>query len=763
MPLSTAIVAVAAFVAGWAPVNVALAAPATANAPQYVGAAVCAECHPRQTDQWRGSHHALAMQQASEKSVLGNFENARFVHGGVVSRFFKRDGKYFVTTDGADGRLADFEIKFTFGVYPLQQYLIELPGGRLQALSIAWDARTKRDGGQRWYHLYPGERIKAGDPLHWTARSQNWNYMCAACHSTHLRKNYDLANNSFTTTWSDINVACEACHGPGSAHAAWGNRPASAQAASAGNGLLPRAASAREHRWVFAPNANIAHRVGASSAEDGVDVCFPCHARRRQITEPAEPGRPFLDNYAPTLLEPGAYHPDGQIDGEVYEYGSFTQSKMYRAGVVCSDCHEPHRLTLKATGNALCAQCHKPEAFDVASHHHHPAGSAGSQCIECHMPTKTYMGVDRRRDHGFRIPRPDLAVTGGTPNPCQQCHGDKTAAWAAKAIETWRGKPVTPPASFTALLAARGQRAEAAGLLAALVQDKTEPAIARATALRSLTSPAATATRASIVSGLGDEAALVRAAAVQALQHLDPRAQARLASPLLSDAVRLVRIEAARTLAGLPEALFNRDQWTAKQRATEELIAAELAAAELPESHLNLGDLYARLGRPEDAEKELKQAIRLDPRFIPARVNLADLYRSMRRETEAEALLKEAMRIEPKAAEPYHALGLLKVRQGERREALTLLAKAAALAPAVARYGYVHGVALHDAGAVGQAMSVLEQSHRRFPADQDILVALALFEHQRGRRAIALDYVDRLARLDPDNPQIRALRERIGR
>ena len=757
------IVMAIAFGTRGAAINLATAAPATTGAPRHVGAAVCTECHTRQADQWRSSHHALAMQEANDRSVLGNFEGARFVHAGIASRFFKRGGKHFVTTDGADGRLADFEVKYTFGVYPLQQYLIELPGGRLQALSIVWDARTKKEGGQRWYHLYPGERIKAGDSLHWTARSQNWNYMCAACHSTNLRKNYDPAKDGFTTTWSDINVACEACHGPGSAHVEWARQPATARASSAANGLLSRSAAAPDQRWVFSPNAKIAHRTSPTSAGDGVDTCFSCHARRRQITEPAEPGRSFLDNYAPTLLEPGAYHADGQINGEVYEYGSFTQSKMHRAGVVCSDCHEPHSLAPRAKGNALCAQCHKPEAFDVTSHHHHPAGSAGSQCIECHMPTKTYMGIDRRRDHGFRVPRPDLAATGATSNACKQCHGGKTDAWAAQAVEGWRGKAATPPASFTALVAARDQRAEAAGLLAALAQDKSEPAITRATALRSLTSPLPAVARASIQASLGDSEPLVRAAAVQAAQRLDPREQARMVGPLLLDAVRLVRIEAARILAGLPETLFNREQWSANQKATEELIASELAAAELPESHLNLGDLYARLGRPEEAERELKRAARMDPRFIPARINLADLYRSMQRETEAEALLKEAMRIEPKAAEPYHALGLLRVRQGERREALSLLAKAVALAPTVPRYAYVHGVALHDSGAAGPAIAILDKAHRRFPADQDILVALAMFERQRGRTAIALDYVERLARLDPESPRIRALRDRIGR
>ncbi|MBK6401206.1 MAG: hypothetical protein IPF74_04300 [Rhodocyclaceae bacterium] len=389
--------------------------------PKHVGAAACAECHPRQTEQWRGSHHALAMQEAKEQTVLGDFSGIRFTHGGVASRFFRRDNRFFVNTDGPDGHLADFEIKFTFGVHPLQQYLIELPGERLQALSIVWDTRPRAEGGQRWYHLYPGERIKAGDPLHWTARSQNWNYMCAACHSTDLRKNYDAAADTFATRWSDINVACEACHGPGSAHVQWGRQAPASHAATPDKGLVKPSSVDANRRWVFAPGDRIAHRTGATAPGGVLDACFACHARRRQIVEPPIPGAAFLDNYAPTLLEAGAYHADGQIDGEVYEYGSFAQSKMHRAGVVCGDCHDPHSLRPKASGNALCAQCHRPDAFDVESHHGHKAGSAGSLCIDCHMPQKTYMGVDRRRDHGFRVPRPDMSVTHGLPNACGRC------------------------------------------------------------------------------------------------------------------------------------------------------------------------------------------------------------------------------------------------------------------------------------------------------------------------------------------------------
>ncbi len=167
------------------------------------------------------SQHKHAMDHATEKTVLGDFSDARFEYFGVRSRFFREHGKFFVETDGPDGKLGAFEIKYTFGLDPLQQYLVEFPDGRLQALSIAWDSRPKDQGGQRWFHLYPDEQIRHDDFLHWTKLNQNWNFMCAECHSTGVRKNYDAATDRFATSWAEISVGCEACHGRGSRHVAW--------------------------------------------------------------------------------------------------------------------------------------------------------------------------------------------------------------------------------------------------------------------------------------------------------------------------------------------------------------------------------------------------------------------------------------------------------------------------------------------------------------------------------------------------------------
>ena len=221
------------------------------EAPGYVTRAVCAECHEAQVEAWTGSHHDLAMQEASPATVLGEFDGARVRHFGVTSKFFRRGGEFYVRTEGPDGEPHDYRIAYTFGVAPLQQYLIAFPGGRYQALGLAWDTRPAGAGGQRWFHLTPDEKIPPGDSLHWTGRLQNWNSQCADCHSTGLSKGYVPEADSFATTWSEIDVSCEACHGPGSAHVAWAREEAG-NAESGGKGLVVdlrsgRAAGAWRH------------------------------------------------------------------------------------------------------------------------------------------------------------------------------------------------------------------------------------------------------------------------------------------------------------------------------------------------------------------------------------------------------------------------------------------------------------------------------------------------------------------------------------
>ncbi|MDH3638048.1 MAG: multiheme c-type cytochrome, partial [Gammaproteobacteria bacterium] len=448
----------------------------------YVGRSQCVNCHEEQVSQWQGSHHDLAMQPATPETVLGNFDNATYSHFGVISKFYRRDGQFYVRTDGPDGTLIEYKVKYTFGISPLQQYLVEFPNGKLQGLHIAWDSRPETQGGQHWFHLYPDENITHDDPLHWTGPSQNWNFMCADCHSTGLVKNYDLDTRSYQTTWSEIDVSCEACHGPGTQHVQWAQRE---DRDSIDNGLKVMLNERAE--WSINQQTGLAKRVSKPSPMLQVETCGRCHARRSPLDKDYQHGRSLLHTHRIQTLQEDLYFPDGQIKDEVYVYGSFIQSKMYTKGVVCSDCHEPHSLQLRAEGNAVCASCHLQSTFDTEQHHFHKAGTDGAQCVNCHMPSRTYMVIDERRDHSFRIPRPDLSDQLGTPDVCTSCHQGRTPDWAASVIKTqWGGQAAERPHFGVAIHAGQNGALDAENQLMALAQNPNQPSIARASAVQLL-------------------------------------------------------------------------------------------------------------------------------------------------------------------------------------------------------------------------------------------------------------------------------------
>jgi len=713
----------------------------SAPTPRFVDSQACAGCHAREYAAWKGSQHREAMQVADENTVLGDFNRAPFTYAGVTSTFSRRGAKFVVRTDGPDGKLHDYDVRYTFGVDPLQQYLIELPGGRLQALSIAWDVK-----GKKWFHLHPKEHVNAADELHWTRPAQNWNYMCADCHSTGLRKNYDAAADRFATTWSEISVGCEACHGPGSAHVAWANASRDSKAyADASKGLAAHLDERHGVIWTRDTASVTATRSTPRASEREIEVCAQCHARRGQFADGYTAGKAFLDYYRPALLTWPLYYPDGQQRDEVYEWGSFLQSKMYAVGVTCSDCHEPHSGKLRSQGNALCTQCHAADVFDASAHYHHRSGSAGAQCVNCHMPTAVYMGVDPRHDHSLRLPRPDQSVQFDTPNACNACHANRDARWAAAQVKGWFGHDPAGLQQYASAFAAENAFAVGAGAkLRAIANARGQPAIARATALADLNANANGASLDAVSAGLRDASPLLRLGALESLAPAPQELRARYALPLLTDPLRAIRIEAASILADVPLTGASGEQRAAFDRAAAEYVASAHYNADRADARASLGSFEARRGDFARGEEDLRAAIALDPLFVPAYVNLADLYRGQGREGDAERVLRDGLRQVPNSAPLHHALGLALVRAKRSVQTLSELAKAATLDPANARFAYVYGVALYSAGRGPQAITVLVNASGKHPADTDILAALASFYRERGDQAKAQTYTERL-------------------
>ncbi|UCC70996.1 MAG: tetratricopeptide repeat protein [Gemmatimonadota bacterium] len=702
-----------------------------ASVATFVGRDACVSCHEAADSAWAGSDHDNAMAVASDSTVVGDFNDTVFEYGGLSARFYRRDGRYFVHTQGPDGEPGEFEIAYTFGVEPLQQYLVPFPGGRLQSLTIAWDVER----GQ-WFYLYPGQDIPSDDWLHWTRGGQNWNGMCAECHSTNLKKGYDPETQTFSTSWSEIDVSCEACHGPGSRHVVWAEIPPMARPEVENYGLLIRTAGI--------------------NSRDQVELCAPCHSRRTELGDYDHTRTALMDNQVPTVLEEQLYFADGQILEEVYVYGSFIQSKMFRNDVRCSDCHDVHSLKLLEERNELCLQCHRADTYDSYDHHFHQKvhegrPSDGALCVKCHMAERPYMVIDYRADHSIRVPRPDLTLEIGVPNACSQsgCHDDKSVEWSADYYVQWYGKAKKPHYG-TILAAGRDASPAAQEELIRLSQDDLYPAIVRATALSLLGQYPGERSTAAFNRALQDDEPIVRYTAVSNFAPASAEQLVELVAPLLFDPVRAVRMQAATRLAGVSEGLLKPYQREALQETLTEYQVAMEYSLDFSFAGFNLGNLYTNLGDGERAEAYYKTAIEIDDLFYPAKANLAVLYNSMGRNDEAEQLLREILEVYPEQHEVAYSLGLLLGEMDRYEEAVEYLERAAQGMPERSRVHYNLGLVQQYLRRLSRAEAALLRAVELEPENLD-LYALADHYVKSGELRKALPVAERMVETHPES------------
>ena len=704
----------------------------------YIGDKACAECHSKETHEWKGSHHDEAMMAADENSVKGDFNNATLNYNGIITTFFKKGEKFMVNTDSEDGTLKDYEISYTFGVYPLQQYMIKFPKGNIQVMDIAWDSRIKEEGGQRWYHIHADDNVTAGDILHWTGQNFNWNYMCADCHSTNLKKNYDVKTKSYHTTWDVMNVSCEACHGPASKHMSWSKN----QELNMTNKGFPISLKYKIGKWDT--NATTG-RTELSDKE--IEVCAKCHSRRSQLDDDFTPGDKFSDHYLSTMLAQGLYFPDGKIQDEVYVYDSFLQSKMYAKGVTCTDCHNPHTLDRRAEGDKVCSQCHTEEKYTAAAHHKHKVGGEGSSCISCHMPARTYMGVDSRNDHSFRVPRPDVSVEmKEIPNACNLCHTDKDAQWSTDAMKKWYGEIPKGKQNFAHSLQALRTNSHDApkNLYEVLMSDA--PDIAKATATAYLGNYPSKQTYMTTLQMLSRSDAKIRRSALQALEAFPPKMRMKKTFEMLNDPVKIVRMEAARQLSAFP--LGDVDEKTRKslEKAFDEYEKILLFTAERPESQVSLALLYSNRKMTDKAEKAYVEALRLQSQFVPAYINYSNFLLGLGKSEEAFEILEKGISNVPNMGILYHAMGLWYVRNKASEKAEEALKKAAELSPETARFSYVYAISLGKEDPKN-AIEVLEKAHKIHNGDLQIISGLAYYYKQTGNTQKSEMYDKKLKKL----------------
>jgi Tfp pilus assembly protein PilF len=714
---------------------------------RFVGGKECVSCHQREYDLWKKSNHDNAMDIASDSSVLGNFNNVEIELNGKKHKFYKRDGKFFVYTQGVGGKMTEFKITHTFGVRPLQQYLVPFEKGKYQCLPIAWDTNKKK-----WFDMagmvYRSDELKPDNWFYWTNQSQNWNGMCAECHSTNLQKNYNLEDDSFNTTWSDIDVNCEACHGPGSEHLDWAKLPEGARDYNGNMGLVLK--------------------TSGTTSKQFIESCAPCHSRRTSFGPNNHTESEFYNNHRPQNISPPLYYSDGQILDEDYEFASFTQSKMYMNDVKCSDCHDSHSLKFKFEGNALCTQCHRAEEFDTFQHHFHkyknesgspvknkfgeiiPVGD-GVLCVNCHMPGKYYMGIDWRRDHSIRIPRPDISIKYNTPNACNDCHADKSFQWSEDYIKKYFGERKKHTYGFT-LADGFLQKEGADTSLIKLIKSDLYPEIVRATAIQYLSAydnPKAIST---IQEMLNSPEPIIRERAIDAFNSNNPEVLAKIFIPLLNDPVKMVRIAAASKLSILAKENFTDDQYKTLTAVLEEYLITLKYTADFPTGKYNLGNFYSNKGDYITAAKFYNDAIKTDSLLFPAKSNLALLYYNNGELKKAEKIFLDLINKHPEYTEGNYYLGLLYAEQKRYKEAAEVLESATIKTGVNPRIYYNLGLIYQYLNNGAKAESSLMKAYSLSPNEFDVMYALADFHIKKNNYAAALKYANEMRVKFPSNP-----------
>ena len=711
----------------------------------FIGKERCIDCHKIEYDQWQQSDHRKAMDVATDSSVLGNFNNAKFISAnGDETHFYKRDGKFFVKTKGVAGKVEEYEITHTFGYTPLQQYLIPFENGKYQCLPIAWDTEK-----EEWYSLpdklYKEENITPTNWLYWTNGGQNWNGMCSECHSTNLKKNFNPETKSFNTTYSEINVSCEACHGPGSAHEDWAKLPEMARSTENNLGLIVKTSGINNREYV--------------------ELCTRCHARRSQFGNFEHGKAHLLDSVIPTLLDEN-YHPDGQVLEEDYVYGSFIQSKMFDNEVQCNDCHNVHTGKLVLEGNALCAQCHRTDIYDTKEHHFHkyknedgaPIELAnrkikvgeGALCVNCHMPGQYYMGVDYRPDHSIRIPRPDLTISIGTPNACNNCHEDKSPKWADNYITKWYGVKRKSHYGTTFALA-RESNPKAESKLIDIAKDDLYPLNVRATAISLMNRYTSVETFETIRLMLNDAEPLLREAAIRVYNNNNIAEYKNDLLKLLNDSVKAVRAATAIRISELPPSEVPAKYKIVFNNALSEYKNMNLYLADFPSGRMNLGIMYSNQKKLLEAAHEYEEAIKIDSLFIPAKVNLAILYNQLGKNDEAEILLRDLVKNHEELFDANYYLGLLLAEKKDYSEAIIYMQKASKLMPERGRINYNSGLMLQYLGRNDEAEKELLKALTTEPNNFDFLYALADHYVKLGKFVKAKEIALKLKGLYPSN------------
>jgi tetratricopeptide (TPR) repeat protein len=710
----------------------------------YDGSASCRECHNQEYRAWSGSHHALA-----ERALDGKLDNdalvpaSTFQNGAQQTSFYKTNGQFEITTAGLSSTQQIFHVDRVIGVSPLRQMLVPFPGGRWQAAEAAYDPRSNQ-----WFDIFGTEDRKPGEWGHWTGRGMNWNSMCATCHNTRLQKNYNVTNDVYHTTMVEHGVGCESCHGPMQAHNDWQH--------------------AHKNSSVKDPT------IQKFSRDQMFDNCVACHSRRAEITGDPKLGESFLDHHLLSIVDNSdIFYPDGQVRDEDYEFSAFLGSKMYQHGVRCMDCHDFHTEKVRLPGNMMCMSCHSPGqtnapainpvthghhkvfgydtngvmlAFDLSTYKPNAIKETGGECINCHMPQTVYMQRHSRHDHGFTIPDPLLTKQFGIPNACNRCHQDKDADWSLKYVNQWYGDKMNRDTRLRAEIIARAKNGDDSARDELVKILQTDPqsywrAVAATLLERWINeSPVADA----LIEKLSDTNALVRQNIAQTLSVADQSASPKIQAALekcLDDASRNVRVTAALALA--PELDL-------QSRAGQDLFQMLNHNADQPAGQMQFGQFELARGDVTNALRHFQTAKQWDAFSPEIREELAVLYSQLRRPQDAMRELQDAVNVAPTNEQVHFRLALAWNELGDSEKTLAELESAVKLDPRDARAQYNLGLARNSAGNSVGAIQSLIAAENDDPRDPRLPYALATIYAHLGRLTDARQTAQRVLDLNPN-------------
>lgn len=571
------------------------------ESPAFAGAPACAGCHPAHNQRWTSGRHSKMAQPATAAAVKGDFTQKQIVLRGQRYSLRADNGQYFISERAGTAQPLEHKVELTLGNRRIQHYLTRREDGWIVVLPPTWDVQR-----QQWFHnmeiVRPDEKHVDG--------LQVWNKNCHGCHVSQQSKNYDPATRRYATEWQDFGTSCERCHGPGAAHAASYRKPADAAAAA------PAAAIVNPRRL---------------DSRRSTEICAQCHSLRDVVVAGYQAGAEYYDHFQP-ILEYGprsesdpAWWPDGRPRRFSNDALGLWQSRCFlKGGVTCVSCHvDPHEPDvdknpqLRAGNNGLCTKCHAEIGTDVAAHTHHAAESAGSSCVECHMPPTVLSIKARIRDHTIGVPVPENTARFGIPNACGTCHAHKKPQWAAAMLEQWgmtkrRARLVEQAEAFTA---ARAHKPEAVAKLLAIVGRQDESPLIRANAIGYLARYPSEEARAGLLAALASEEPLLRA--VAALNLGGSGLPAERARPglvkALRDPRRVVRVSAAFSLVSLGVPTLEGEDGALLEAAKADYVARGRFHADDADTQLDLGKFLLLANRYGEAAAALEQSRRLDP------------------------------------------------------------------------------------------------------------------------------------------------------